>query len=218
MCLDKLKGSSDDFYYTEEHMLFLLSKYRTFLLKQRYADIKKIIPKNNYQEICFDVSEITNRCGISYEPGTYLKSNSKIPAIMDIGIPKVYPCDYFVGDIAYISRDRMPYVGYNKYLANMLYASIAGDNYMYFKIFGNNYQGLTSIKFNAIFQDIIGAFDLPCLEVGNTKIEDTLDNIFPLEDALIAPLIELVIKEFTRETYKPEDIINNSKDDLGGIK
>ena len=44
MCLDELKGSSDDFTYTEDHIVFLLTKYRVFLLKQRYSDIKKPIP------------------------------------------------------------------------------------------------------------------------------------------------------------------------------
>ena len=44
MVLDELKLSSDDAQFTEDHVMFLLNKYRTFLLKQRYSDIKKQIP------------------------------------------------------------------------------------------------------------------------------------------------------------------------------
>jgi hypothetical protein len=33
MVLDELKAKSDDFYYTEDHIIFLLDKYRAFLLK-----------------------------------------------------------------------------------------------------------------------------------------------------------------------------------------
>jgi hypothetical protein len=33
MVLDEIKGMSDDFTYTEEHIMFLLGKYRTFILK-----------------------------------------------------------------------------------------------------------------------------------------------------------------------------------------
>ena len=43
MCIDELKLLSDDSYYTEDHLIFLISKFRTFILKQRYSDIKKFI-------------------------------------------------------------------------------------------------------------------------------------------------------------------------------
>ena len=42
LVLDELKGTSDDFTYTEDHIIFLLNKYRAFLLKQKYSDIRKI--------------------------------------------------------------------------------------------------------------------------------------------------------------------------------
>ena len=48
MCLDQLKVASDDSYFTVEHVLFLISKIRALILKQRYSDIKKKIPESNY--------------------------------------------------------------------------------------------------------------------------------------------------------------------------
>ena len=36
MVLDMLKELHDDAYYTEEHIIFLAGRYRSFLLKQRY--------------------------------------------------------------------------------------------------------------------------------------------------------------------------------------
>ena len=47
MVLDEIKGSSDDFTYTKEHIAFLLGKYRALLLKQRYSDIRRQIPESN---------------------------------------------------------------------------------------------------------------------------------------------------------------------------
>ena len=58
MVLDELKGSADDFTFTEDHVMFLLSKYRAFLLKQRYADIKKPMPESNYQTLCLELIEV----------------------------------------------------------------------------------------------------------------------------------------------------------------
>ena len=39
--LDELKLTSDDSHFQREHVIFLLDKYRLFILKQRYSDIKK---------------------------------------------------------------------------------------------------------------------------------------------------------------------------------
>ena len=133
MALDELKLSSDDAQFTEDHVMFLLNKYRTFLLKQRYSDIKKQIPESNYQTICLDLIQVPAISGDACEGGTYLRSKEKIPFLMKIGIPRVYPLEYYQGEITYVSRDRMRYVGYNKFLQNIIYCSIGPDNYLYFK-------------------------------------------------------------------------------------
>lgn len=82
MILDQLKGLSDDFTYTEEHCLFLANKYRGFLLKQRYSDIKKQIPESNYQTICLDLIEVPAISGEPCEGGSYLRSKEKLPSLM----------------------------------------------------------------------------------------------------------------------------------------
>ena len=115
--------------------MFLLGKYRTFLIKQRYSDIKKQIPESNYQTICLDLIEVPAISGEPCEGGSYLRSKEKIPFLMKVGNPKVYPVDYYQGEITYVSRERMRYVGYNKYLSNIVYSSIAPDNYLYMKSF-----------------------------------------------------------------------------------
>ena len=47
MVLDEIKSTSDDAFFTEEHVLLLVNNYRNFILKQRYSDIKKPIPESN---------------------------------------------------------------------------------------------------------------------------------------------------------------------------
>ena len=132
LVLDEIKSLSDDALFTEDHVMFLLDKYRAFLLKQRYSDIKKQIPESNYQTICLDLIEVPAISGEPCEGGSYLRSRKKIPFLMKIGNPIVYPVDYYQGEITYVSRERMRHVGYNKYLKNIIYASIGPDNYLYF--------------------------------------------------------------------------------------
>ena len=214
MALDELKLSSDDAQFTEDHVMFLLDNYRTFLLKQRYSDIKKYIPESNYQTICLDLIEVPAINGEPCEGGTYLRSKNKVPFIMQIGTPRVYHNDYYQGEITYVSRDRMRYVGYNKYLQNIIYCSIGPDNYLYFKSSNPQYLHLEKVKFTGIFQNSIEASNLQCPDDNGEIICDLMDRVFPIESALIPPLIELVVKELGASIYKSDDEENNAKDDL----
>lgn len=217
MVLDELKLFSDDSIYTEDHIIFLLNKYRTFILKQRYADIKKQIPESNYQTICLDLVKVpatTEFCG----EDVYLRSVNKVPYLMKIGIPKIYPIDYYKGEIMYISRDRMKYVTYNKYLQNIIYASIGPDNYLYFKSCNPQYLYLEKVKITGIFEDSVAVAELQCSDENNNSECDLLDKIFPVENALIPPIIELVVKELLGAEYRPKDDINNAKDDLSNVQ
>ena len=217
MCLDELTLYSDDALYTEEHIMFLLGKYRTFLIKQRYSDVKKQIPESNYQTICLDLIEVPAISGEPCEGGFYLRSKEKIPFLMKIGNPRVYPIDYYQGEITYVSRDRMRYVGYNKYLQNIIYASLGPDNYLYFKSFNPQFLYLEKVRMTGIFEDTLAASELQCPDESGNTVCDVLDREFPIENALIPPLIQLVVEELTKAEYKPEDKENNSDDDLSEV-
>ena len=217
MCLDELKLYSDDALYTEEHIMFLLGKYRTFLIKQRYSDVKKQIPESNYQTICLDLIKVPAISGEPCEGGSYLRSKEKIPFLMKIGNPRVYPIDYYQGEITYVSRDRMRYVGYNKYLQNIIDSSLGPDNYLYFKSFNPQFLYLEKVRMTGIFEDTLAASELQCPDENGDTVCDVLDREFPIENALIPQLIQLVVEELTKAEYKPEDKENNSDDDLSKV-
>ena len=204
LVLDELKGMSDDFDFTEDHVHYLLTKYRAFLLKQRYSDIKKQIPESNYQTICLDLINVPAISGEPCTGGVYLRSKQKVPFLMQIGTPRVYPIDYYQGEITYVSRDRMRYVGYNKFLQNVIYCSIGPDNYLYFKSSNPQYLYLEKVKFTGIFQDSMQASDLQCPDNNGETVCNPIDRTFPIEDALVPPLIELVVKELAGSAYKPD--------------
>lgn len=216
MILDELKGDSDDYIFTEDHIMFLLSKYRAFLLKQRYADIKKQIPESNYQTLCLELIEVPAIAGVPCEGGSYLRSKSKIPFTMKVANPMIYPVDYFQGsNVTFVDRNRMRYVGYNKYLQNIIYCALGPDNYLYFRSSNPQFIYLQKARFTAIFEDSETASKLECNS--GDEICETIDKIFPIEDALVPPLIELVVKELKQAQYSPSDEVNNSNDDLDNI-
>lgn len=216
MILDEIKNTSDDSFFTEDHVIFLANKYRNFLIKQKYSDIKKNIPESNYQAICLDLMQVPAiegfQCG-----GTLLKSKEKVPFIIKVGNPKIYPVNYYLGEIAFVSKERMKYVGYNKYLKNMIYASIGPDNYLYLKSSNPQYLYLEKVRFTGIFEDLETVSKLQCSDYNGNPICDILDMRFPMEDALVPNLIELAVKELLGAEYRPKDDENNAKDDLADL-
>ena len=216
MVIDELKLSSDDSTFTQDHIVYLLNKYRSFILKQRYSDLKKPIPESNYQTLCLDLIEVPAISGEPCEGGSYLRSTEKLPITMRVGNPRVYPMDFYQGEITYVSRDRMRYVGYNKYLQNIIYCSIAPDGYLYFKSWNPQFLYLEKVKFTAIFEDAPAASDYECSS-GEEDTCDIMDRQFPIEDSLVPPLIELVVKELRGPEYSPSDKQNNADDDLDEV-
>jgi hypothetical protein len=147
-----------------------------------------------------------------------LKSTVKLPYLMQIGNPKVYPIDYYqnIVDISYISRERMVNVGYNKFLRNTIYCSLSPDEYLYFKSCNPQFLYLEKVRMTAIFSDTKAASDLKC---DLTTLEcDIMERKFPLEDALIPVLTELILKELAPSIYKPDDTTNDAKDNNGDLQ
>ena len=109
----------------------------------------------------------------------------------------------------------MRYVGHNKYLKNIIYASIGPDMHIYFKSSNPQYLYLRKVNLTAVFEDSNSATELSCNQEESSC--DILDRNVPLEDALIAPLIQLIIKDIYLAALRPKDIINDGSDDLNLI-
>lgn len=216
MVLDELKLVSDDSIFQPEHVLFLLDKFRSFILKQRYSDIKKEIPESNFQTICVDLEQIPAYKDDDCGGNGYLKSTKKIPDMMTIGGQKIGTSDYFQGNLTYVNRERFKYVGENKYLRNTIYGTIGPDSYLYMK--SNNPQAyhLCKVTLTGIFEDSAKASELSCEKEEDGPC-DVLDKNYPLEEALVPQVLELIVKELGGQKYQAEDKQNDASDNLSDI-
>ncbi len=216
MVLDQLKLSSDDSYYTEDHALFLLKKCRGLLLEQKYKDLKKEIPSSNYQTVCLDLEESPAIEGAPCEGGIFLKSTVKLPELLGISKTNAYTESFYSSiNIAFVSKERMQYVGNNRWLQNIIYCSKGDSGYLYLKSSNPQFLQLEKIRVNGIFEDPEEADKLDCC-----KCEDNcelLDKQFPIEESLVSTLIQTVVQFLSSGIYKPEDTQNNASDDLATI-
>lgn len=219
MVLDELKITSDDSIFTEGHIIFLAGRYRSFLLKQRYyTDLKKQIPESNYQTLCLSLEKTEAIDGLPCIGGYYLRTTKPVPSLLPFGNTRFYTASsYFKGDITMVSKDRFKYVGENKYMQNILYATLGPDSHVYITSSNPQFlylEGDNKLKVTGIFEDSENASDLECDNQGNPETCDILDRDFPMEDALIAPLIELITKELSPSIAAPEDKENDADDKL----
>lgn len=214
--LDTLKEVSDDSHFTEEHVIYMLGKVRSLLLKQRYSDLRKEIPQSNYQTVCIDLERINGIDGLPCT-GAYLKSKTTIPDMMEIGAKKLSTMDFFGGNLNYVSPSKFKYSGSNKYVKNQIYGTIAPDNYLYLK---SNYAPayyLKKVKITGIFEDVEKALQLQCTDAEGKQICDILDMTFPIEESLVTPMLDMIIQHLSAFKYTAEDTSNNANDDLSDL-
>lgn len=216
MVLDELKEHSDDAYYTEDHIVYLVNNIRAALLEKKYPNNKKDIPSENYIELCLDLVE-DNLIDGSPCSATVLKSTKKIPSLLRVGYPKIYPEDYFSsGHITWVSMERFRYAGDgNKWLQNMIYATRGTDSHLYLKSKNPQFIYITKAKIHGVFSDPKEAYKMSCED---DSACDILDKQFPLESNLIQLCIQMAVSELTGQRYAPEDKANNAEDDLAKVQ
>jgi hypothetical protein len=222
MALDLAKAAtSDDSFFTEEHVIFLLKKYRSFLIKKEIDKEKAdtdIASEFEYQQICLDLEKVAAIDGSPCTGGYYLRTTKKIPKVLDGNQPRVYPVDFYQGiNISFIPRDRMRYVGTNKFLQNIIWVSLGPDLHLYLKSNNPQFFYLKKLRMLAVFEDFDDAVNYQCDETGEEVVCDVLDASFPIRDYLVPTLLELVVKELTGAEYKPVDHHNNADDDLSKV-
>lgn len=216
LVLDELKINSDDSYFNEDHVVFLINKYRSFVLKKELEKENKPLSSTNAQLICLDLIEVRdedNLCGESM-----LRTEQPIPSLVNDCKVSIYPVNYFEDDhIIYTTMERMRYTTYNKWTKNLIYAAKGPDNYLYLKSSNPQYLYLEKLKMKAVFEDFESAAQYACDESGEELNCDILDMKFPIENALVPIIVEMVVKELLGASYRPKDSINNSNDDLSDI-
>ena len=216
LVLDELKINSDDSYFNEDHVAFLLNKYRSFVLKKELEKENKQLSSTNGQTICLDLIEVLdedNPCGESM-----LRTEQKIPNLVNDCKVFLYPVNYFEGDhIIYTTMERMRYTTYNKWTKNLIYAAKGPDDYLYLKSSNPQYLYLEKLRMKAIFEDFESAAQYACDEAGEELQCDILDMKFPIENALVPIVVEMVVKELLGASYRPKDSSNNAEDDLSDI-
>lgn len=219
ICLDELKlSASDDSFFNENHVRFLLNKWRARLLKQEYDTNKnKKVSESAYQTICLDLED-SNPLGLDINCGEFYRRSIKaIPSLLQaVGDPILSAGDFFSNDrIVYVTRQKMRFTGYNRWLKNIIYAALGTDNKLYLSSRNSQFKYLEKIQFTGVFEDAEKAMELSCEK--NEGSCDLMDQTYPFEDYLVPVLVYNVVKELLGATYRPLDSYNDNTDNLSQL-
>lgn len=221
MINDELKQESDDAFFTLDHIRFLCNKYRARIIKSEYdTKTKKQISESVYQTICLDLEKVSpNGEEFPCDGGKLLRSTKAVPTLLvGVGDPQVYPIDFYNGErIKFVSRNRMMFVGNNKWLKSIIYCSLHPNKHLYFKSANPQFLWLKKARITGIFEDADAASDLANECADEDSKCDIMDRKYPIEDYMVPTLINAVVKEILGAEYRPEDSQNNASDDSSNL-
>lgn len=237
--LDETHTLSDDTVLENEHIISLLQKYRSLLFTQKYKGKKVEIPFAYYQRlnVYFDTSYKDGKIyqSIKQLPNILDTTNLwQYTFVHNDGIQSE--------NLNFINPQRFKNVGYNKWLRSQVYITIDLDNRMYVKSHGGNttnavrlvgeedlvasetnYTLISESGLNQlaaenlmdsyIYYDTILDNPIEGYRFNDDNTLDPLDFVFPCEESLIQPIIDLCIKEIGVINGIPRDITNNATDD-----
>ena len=211
--LDQIRATSDDSLYNDAHISYLIDKYRSMLLKQKYSDVRKRIPSSNTQTVKISFEQKNDDLGLSTNE---LISTSYIPQMVSIGALDSSVSISSAGNdlngihMSFVPYERIRFVGNDQFLNKIIYFSLDKNNKLIAKSNGNAIQYLKSVNLTAVFDNPREAF----LFNKDKNGFDMLDIEFPLEDSLQSTLIEVIVERLLRSSRLNSDEVNNASDDL----
>lgn len=214
--MDKLRLIGRDKDFEDSHIIKEINDIRGLLLKQKYSDVRKSVDSDNYQSVKFQLEPIE----ILGTSTLTIRSTEKCPSLLGI-----IPNPNYVGNallnniifnVQFVSDYEFVFTGYNKWLSNIIYATILADGYLYLKSVNPQIKYFKECSLFGLFEDPIQVSLLETDITVNNELSE-LDFPFPLERGLVAQLEDMVIQRLVGPIHSPTDKINNANNELSEI-
>lgn len=205
---EKFKINSDDVNITNEYLSHLIDVKRALLVKQRYSKLSKTIPASLKQTICLtlDVATVPGTCF-----NHILKTVETIPDFIESyerdSLLDIRFHDMTIPPINIVSFDRMPYLGYSKWIKNQVYGAYK-ENSLYLFSKNPKFKLLKNIVAEGIFTNPEEAYNMSCESSSNSC--DYIDTIYNVPSSMISDIVNMVMKDLSVTVKLQEDKLNNS--------
>lgn len=202
---------ADSSLLSEEHIFFKLKNKRNTYLKNYISNLKKEIPQQAMQTICFTLEE-DEMCEDDY---IFLKSTEKLPATIEStgrsNISQAYLPSRMAKWINIVDYQRWPYItSGGRYNAKQIYITLDPEDYILVYSPSGNHELIEDLKLNIVAEDPELAYQLQC----DLNLQcDYFDAQFPIPGDMIDPISREIVNELLIKYRVPIDVINNGEPD-----
>lgn len=209
---EKLKFTTDDIDISDEYIAHLINVKRSFLTKQRFSKFTRNVPEEIKQNICITLGNFNafedDECSTKI-----LKSKERLPNFIELGgrsaIISVRTKNRLYNHFNVISIERLPNVGYNKYLKNEIYAALDADQYLYLASGNPQHLIMGQCLIGGVFENPEEADKYACNDP-DAEVCDFFDKNYPIDNYIINDIVLLITKELGVTLDIPDDKLNNS--------
>lgn len=219
--MEGLKIQTDDTDVSQELISSLIDSARATTIKQMYGNKDWNLPIELRQEICLGLEPTRSVSGQKCL-GSILRSTERLPKGISIkggdgSLLRVKRYDRQSTQINIVPVERLPMIGHNPFTANMVYAAIDVDRYLYLVSANKKHMFMEVAKVDGVYESPELASEMRCsnntgdVRSGTANCEPW-DEEYPLELALQDIVVGQVAKQLAARMQMPEDNTNDGKD------
>jgi len=222
--MEGLKIQTDDTDVSQELISSMIDSARATTIKQMYGNKDWNLPIELRQEVCLGLAPANavdgQRC-----LGTILRSTKKLPKGISIkggdgSLLRVKRYDRQATQINIVPVERLPMIGHNTFTANMVYAAIDVNRYLYLVSANKKHMFMEAVKVDGVYESPELASDMRCIDynTGSTSLTESVvicepwDEEYPLELAMQDIVVGQVLKQLSVRLSLPEDNTNDGED------
>ena len=207
---EALRQFSDDSDITDDYISFLIDDTRALLLRQKYNAPGSIIPFSIRQRLHVDLELSDDNVFISIDK--ILRSVDPIPRLVEsFNFMNHFWVDsgsYVNIKFVYVTPERFPFVGYNKWLQDVVYVTIGQDYRLYFQSANLKHRLLDKVRVYSIFENPKTAWEASADYNPNQTFEN--DVIYPIDLDMWVTMKEIILKQMIATLQIPQDKNNNA--------
>lgn len=207
---EALRQYSDDSDITDDYISFLIDDTRALLLRQKYNAPGSIIPLGIRQRLHFDVELSDDNVFISLDK--VLRTADPIPKLVEsFNFMNHFWVDsgsYNDIKFVYITPERFPFAGYNKWTRDVIYVTIGQDYRLYFKAANYKHRLIEQVRIYSIFENPKEAWEVSA-DYSNTETFEE-DVTYPIDLDMWIQMKEIILKQLMVTLQIPQDENNNA--------
>jgi len=212
---ERIRQNIDDSDITNREIIFHVNNQRALFYRNQYNQRNRAVDEEIKQILRFELEpDKTEVCG-TQDDCYVVVTKQKLPPTIEFhdknGIFKITSLDKVAIPFNFVSWNEFPYVGFNKFTKNQVYATVGPNNHIYLKSSSKLISLLTDILVTVILENPLDVANYELCPDGDKSCTDLDTFEYPLKAHVYAYISNEVVNTFINKLQIPEDKENDSE-------